>query len=90
MAPGVLSTPDQEAADGLRALCIGPDTARPTWAAKEQREFWLPIQKELWREAKREGVADSANLFLLKNEIRRLRRELASEALAPTRSRRCT
>ncbi len=54
-------------------------------AAKEMREFWLPILEELWREAKREGVSDSANLFLLESEIRRLRRELDSEAPSPER-----
>ncbi len=51
--------------------------------AKETREFWLPILEELWRDAKREGREDSASLFLLENEIRRLRRELASEAPSP-------
>ncbi len=48
-------------------------------AAKEMREFWMPILEELWREAKREGVADSASLFLLESEIRRIRRELRME-----------
>ncbi len=49
-------------------------------AARETQEFWLPILEELRRQAHLEGVIDSASLFLLESETKRLRRELSNAA----------
>ncbi len=54
----------------------------PAVAAKKTLEFWLPILEELLLEAKREGRADSASLFLLESEIRACAVSCASKRLA--------